>query len=140
MTTGSQSGATVGKPSQPITRVLEHKGATITLTGYEADVAECVRLVLDCPSWCRRDHLYEEREGDTDLHQSVPWDLGDVKTADGEELGVILERDSIKFDGSGGLSVLIYGESRGEFVDLKPDVARKLGAALIEAAEELNPQ
>jgi len=120
--------------------VLKHKGATIMLTGGEDNIEECVRLLLDCPPWCRRDHLHEEYEDDTEKHQSVPWDLGDVKTADGEELAVILERDSIKFDGSGGLSVLIYGESRGEFVDVKPDGARKLGAALIKAAEELDPQ
>lgn len=141
MNESSQDGATVGKPSEPtdqdVAKVLHFKGAVITLAGTAIDVEETWRRILDCPEWCVRDHLNERYSEDIELHQGATRWVPDAKTADGEKLGVLLERDKEHGDGSGGLAVLIHGSDRGHFVDMEPTGALRLAIAMIDAAAAL---
>lgn len=130
----------VTDPDQTIAMVLHFKGAVITLSGTASDVEETWRRILDCPEWCVRDHLNERYSEDVELHQGETRWVEGAETADKEKLGVVMERDKMHGDGSGGLRVLIHGDDRGHFVDLEPTSAIRLATAMVEAAEQLEAE
>jgi hypothetical protein len=120
-----------------ISFILKFRGAVISLRGSEATVRETVRLVLDCPSWCIRDHLDECDEEDVELHEGAPAEVPGVFTVDREQLSLVTEREAEHADGSGGLRIIIKSVGRGYIVDVTPEGAVTLGRALIGAAEQL---
>lgn len=113
MSESSQSGTTVGKPSEPITRVLEYKGATITLTGPQAEVERTIRLLLDCPSWC-----IKHPENEPEVHQ-----------ASIEVAGLVLV---IEQRGTGAPAIHVYDD-----LSLTESQATELALGLAKAAEAI---
>jgi len=123
------------KSATPIVHVLKHKGATITLTGFEADIAECIRRVLACPSWCAVEHMDDTYPEDHDRHVSSLTSVGvSVPLQQATDLLVGVEEHGDYDDGSGGPYVTLVAHEVGAVLDIPLSGAGKVASAILDAA------